>query len=170
MLLPVEQQNDMEIANEQRPIGARQAVADGKRISALVIAADERDRLFVTAALEASGWKLRFVRDAFEAGAALAAESIPVVIMDGDAQVPSWRDLLARLSGTEPARIIIFFRQADERLWAEVFNLGAYDLLPKPLNLDELTWVARSALSERNACADSAASAVVVEGSTWNGY
>lgn len=141
------------MVSEKQSIMARQSVPDHDGVAALVITADESDQLFMTAVLEAWRWKLHFANDEFEARAVLAAESIPVVIMDGDAQAPSWRELLEQVSGSEAAKapkVIIISRVVDERLWAEVLNLGGYDLLPKPFDATELAWVLRSALSEQN--------------------
>lgn len=141
------------MVSEKHSIMAEQSAPERESATALVIAAEDSDRLFMTTAVEGSRWKLHFVHDGFEACAVLAAEFIPIVIMDGDAEASSWRELLERMSGSEAApapKVIIISRVVDERLWAEVLNLGAYDLLPKPLDADEVAWVVRSALSERN--------------------
>ena len=42
-------------------------------------------------------------------------------------------------------RPIVFSANADERLWAEVLNWGAYDLLALPLDAKEVKWVTDSA-------------------------
>jgi len=34
--------------------------------------------------------------------------------------------------------LIVTSRLADDRLWAEALNLGAYDVLAKPFNRDEV--------------------------------
>jgi DNA-binding NtrC family response regulator len=41
--------------------------------------------------------------------------------------------------------LIVTDRLADERLWAEVLNLGGYDLLLKPFDPEELLRVVSSA-------------------------
>lgn len=62
--------------------------------------------------------------------AVLCAQSLP----DG-----SWRDLTAAAAAMkEPPAVIVASRLADERLWAEVLNLGGYDLLAVPLVENEL--------------------------------
>jgi FixJ family two-component response regulator len=43
-------------------------------------------------------------------------------------------------------------RHADERLWAEVLNLGGYDLLAKPLEGDEVSRVVEMACRHGRAC------------------
>lgn len=39
---------------------------------------------------------------------------------------------------SQPPKLIVASRLADERLWAEVLNLGGYDLLVKPFVADEV--------------------------------
>jgi DNA-binding NtrC family response regulator len=158
---------------KKRSINARQSAGEHNGAAALVFATDQADRDCLNAVFEASRWKLHFARDGFDVRAVLAAEFIPVVIIEDDAQAPSWRELLELISGLEasPApKLIVVSGLVDERLWAEVLNLGGYDLLPKPLDADELAWVVRSALSERNGSSGSARPAGVVERSAWNGY
>ena len=60
----------------------------------------------------------------------LTASTLP----DGD-----WRDLLHFSLGLwRPPRLIVFCTQADERLWAEVLNLGGFDLLLTPFRSEEV--------------------------------
>jgi DNA-binding response OmpR family regulator len=40
---------------------------------------------------------------------------------------------------------VVVSRNADERLWAEVLNLGGYDLLLKPYNANEVRRTIRGA-------------------------
>ena len=69
-------------------------------------------------------------------------------------------DRLENAAGSlqDPPSLVVTSRLADERLWAEVLNLGAYDLLARPFNKNELTrtvalawqhWVNRHGLSAR---------------------
>ncbi|MBZ5625764.1 MAG: hypothetical protein LAQ69_44800 [Acidobacteriia bacterium] len=51
----------------------------------------------------------------------------------------SWKDLLHEIQDlVNPPPLIVADRLADERLWAEVLNVGAYDLLIKPFDDAEL--------------------------------
>jgi hypothetical protein len=49
--------------------------------------------------------------------------------------------------------VVFMSRAADERLWAEMLNLGAFDLLMKPLLAAEVGWVIDSAVHRRRALA-----------------
>ncbi len=160
------------MVHQELSIRARQSVPERDGAAVLVITTDVRDRLFMTAALEALRWKLHFAQDGSEARALLAAQSIPVVIMDSDAQAPSWRELLEQMPEAEASpgpKFIVVSRQADERLWAEVLNLGGYDLLPKPLDVDEVTRVIRTALWEGNVTHGPARPAEIKEQFACNG-
>lgn len=63
------------------------------------------------------------------------------ILADGD-----WRDLLNDLQGErQMPPLIVSSRVADDRLWAEVLNLGGYDLLTKPFAATEVSRVVRLA-------------------------
>jgi DNA-binding response OmpR family regulator len=51
----------------------------------------------------------------------------------------TWIDMLEELRLLRNAPpLIVTSRLADEKLWAEALNLGAYDVLAKPFDLSEL--------------------------------
>src|SRR5947208_1062918 len=66
-----------------------------------------------------------------------------------------WKDLLRHLWTMEfPPALVVADRLADERLWAEVLNLGGYDLLTKPFVEKEVIHVLSTACrSEKNSLA-----------------
>ena len=55
----------------------------------------------------------------------------------------SWRDLFQFLATKlkNPPPLVVVSRQADEALWAEVLNLGGYDVLTKPFDGEEVNRV-----------------------------
>jgi DNA-binding response OmpR family regulator len=68
--------------------------------------------------------------------------SCPVIICERDLPPDSWKDLLEytqRLAN--PPSVIVSSRLADEWLWAEALNLGAYDVLAKPFDRTEIVRV-----------------------------
>ena len=72
---------------------------------------------------------------------------ISLVICERDLPDGDWRDMLSQMSDLLPAaRLVVASRLADERLWAEVLNLGGYDVLAKPFSAEEVTHVIESAL------------------------
>jgi len=69
-----------------------------------------------------------------------------LIVCDSDLPDGSWRDFLASAEVAEMAPLIVTSRLADERLWAEVLNLGGYDLLAKPFDQSEVIRVIDMAL------------------------
>jgi CheY-like chemotaxis protein len=70
---------------------------------------------------------------------ALRETPIPIVIYDCDVSLGSWGEMLERISLLpDPPLFIVTSRLADDRLWAEALNLGAWDVLAKPFEADEV--------------------------------
>jgi DNA-binding NtrC family response regulator len=121
--------------------------------STLLITASTSEQIFVAAALGSLRCTVCFADSRAEAFAILGATPISLVIVDGDAQAFSWREFLKQgpLAGkSSRPLVIVLSRFADDRMHAEIVNLGAYDLLPRPLMTDDLVWAVQSALSHMN--------------------
>jgi len=64
---------------------------------------------------------------------------IPVVLCDCEVSSGTWGEMLDDLSRfPDPPLLIVTSRLADERLWAEALNLGAWDVLAKPFDAGEV--------------------------------
>lgn len=64
---------------------------------------------------------------------------VPIVICEADLLPGSWREMLRHISHLpDPPLLIVSSRFADERLWAEALNLGAFDVLAKPFDATEV--------------------------------
>jgi DNA-binding NtrC family response regulator len=71
-----------------------------------------------------------------------------IVLCEHDLSPGSWKELLDFVEGLPaPPLVIVTSRVADERMWAEVLNLGGYDVLAKPLNSEEVIRTITSAWS-----------------------
>jgi len=82
------------------------------------------------------------------AKSALQRGRMSIVMCEHDLSPGSWKELLdfvQRLPAPPP--VIVTSRMADERMWAEVLNLGGYDVLAKPLNSEEVVRTVTSAWS-----------------------
>lgn len=74
---------------------------------------------------------------------------IPIVLCDDDS---NWRRLLEEFRELpEPPCLIVTSRLADDRLWSEALNLGAYDVLAKPFERSEVVRVLTMAWMRWNA-------------------
>ncbi len=79
---------------------------------------------------------------------ALKQWRISIVLCEHDLSPGSWKELLdfaERLPA--PPQVIVTSRVADERMWAEVLNLGGYDVLARPFNSEEVIRTVTSAWS-----------------------
>lgn len=64
---------------------------------------------------------------------------VPVVLTERDLPDGSWKDVLEVLTSEQKGgALIVISRYADELLWAEVLNLGGYDVLQKPFETNEV--------------------------------
>jgi DNA-binding response OmpR family regulator len=88
-------------------------------------------------------WRLLTARDCREAWRLLHRESVDVVV--AEAEFPdgiAWRDLIHEIAEMHGCQaVVVASRLADDNLWAEVLNLGGYDLLAKPFDREELVRV-----------------------------
>jgi DNA-binding response OmpR family regulator len=76
----------------------------------------------------------------------LQESRIPVVLCEADLGRDTWKRLLDRLPQLDqPPLLIVGSRAADDSLWAEALNLGAYDVLIKPLEPAEVMRTLNSA-------------------------
>ena len=78
--------------------------------------------------------------------ARLRAGRIPIVLCDDDAHPQAWREILraCRLLSPPPC-LIVTSRRAGDRLWMELLEEGAFDLLSKPLDPSDVMRTLHSA-------------------------
>jgi DNA-binding response OmpR family regulator len=111
-------------------------------ISVLVATTQAEDMTSLRHILHHRGWNLSSCSTASEA-AEKASEIRPaILICERELPDGSWRDVLQRVEATgNPPLLLVVSRYADESLWAEVLNLGGYDVLLKPFDRAEVTRV-----------------------------
>jgi FixJ family two-component response regulator len=78
-----------------------------------------------------------------EASTKLSAPTLaavpPVILCEEILCDGTWKDLLLLTQEMPvPHNLIVTASNADDRLWAEVLNLGAYDVLQKPFRAQEV--------------------------------
>ena len=87
-----------------------------------------------------SQWTLTATPTVALALSAIREMPVPILICSCDDRSDSWKELLEAFpSLAHPPLLIVTSRMADERLWAEALNLGAYDVLAKPFDRHEVT-------------------------------
>lgn len=76
---------------------------------------------------------------------------ISVVLCERDLISGTWIDILTHIQPMpNPPSLIVTSRLADDRLWAEALNLGAWDVLAKPFDRCEVLRSVRSAWQHWN--------------------
>jgi DNA-binding response OmpR family regulator len=112
--------------------------------STLVVSPDERDEQVLSGMLGNQSWRVSSARTFREALRVLGDKHHPTVIAC-EQELPdgSWRDLFEFLETRleNPPPLVVVSRQADEALWAEVLNVGGYDVLTKPFDGEEVSRV-----------------------------
>jgi DNA-binding NtrC family response regulator len=84
-------------------------------------------------------WTLFPIRTLASAAAALRQEEVPIIISECDLLPGSWREMLEHISFLpDPPLLIVTSRLADDYLWAEALNLGAWDVIAKPFDATEV--------------------------------
>jgi len=116
-------------------------------VSALMVGAADADQAKVEAIFLARGWKLGRAQTREEARVFMKHTPVRLVITETGLPGGGWRGLLEDLrQNLDPPVLVVTARLADESLWAEVLNMGGYDVLAKPLDTEEVTRVVSAAM------------------------
>lgn len=101
------------------------------------------DHALLPQILEHPHWRWQRSQGCREALRLLNSGEVTVVICERDQPDGCWRDLLRCATALPlPPSLVVCSRLADECLWAEVLNLGGYDVLVKPFDREEVLRVA----------------------------
>jgi len=116
----------------------------------LLISPSAQDHVFLRNVFESLGRRLLTACSRAEAQPLLDCPGLSLILTERDLPDGSWKDVLAEAESRRPAPLVIVTsRLADDRLWAEVLNLGGYDVLAKPLDAQEAVRVLNLAWHHR---------------------
>jgi DNA-binding response OmpR family regulator len=119
-----------------------QAVSQ-RAVKVLLISPFDEDHQHLRDLLKHSNWQQYEARTQRESFEFLRKNVTPVVICESELPDGGWQDVLAQLDRMQsPPMLVVTSRMADDRLWSEVLNLGGYNVLAKPLNMQEVFHVA----------------------------
>jgi len=92
------------------------------------------------------GWRLFEAHDRRRAMQYLERHQVQVVLAESEMPSWNWRKVLSDIRRlAQPPQLIVTSRTADDYLWAEVLNIGGFDVLPQPLERDEVERVIAAA-------------------------
>jgi len=144
---------------------ARQPIESPDQPAAfLLVSPCPHDHLVLAGILKGPDWQCHKSQGCREALELLERHPVAVLLCERDQPDGCWHDLLeATAKHAPPPSLIVYSRLADEYLWAEVLNLGGYDVLIKPFDRDEVLRVADSAWrSWKRRCAELAAAQAAI--------
>jgi len=117
-----------------------------QEIRILSVSSTEEDHAAIFHILDELPFVVTPARSCREAASALSLGQFGIILCESDLPDGTWLEILNQISGVrERPLLIVTSRLADEFLWAEVLNLGGYDLLAKPFSRQEVRHVLTSA-------------------------
>ncbi len=115
------------------------ATAANEILTVLSLSPLEEDHSSLEGILGHTRWTLLKADRLPTAWAFLQKYDISVVVSERDLMPGTWIDMLKHLQPMpHPPSLIVSSRLADEHLWSEALNLGAWDVLPKPFDRSEV--------------------------------
>lgn len=134
-------------------------LSENSVVSVLSVMPTNEDHQTLSLMLSPSSWKLYKTQTVRAAVAQLRKHRrIPVVLCERDLSPGSWKEVLQHVQSlSDPPLLVVASQFADERFWAEALNLGAYDVLVKPFDAEEVNrtftsaWMRWRNLQERTA-------------------
>jgi DNA-binding NtrC family response regulator len=124
--------------NSEAPLAVSQNV-----VKVLLISPFDDDHQHLRDILKHSNWQQHDARTQSESFEFLRENVTPVVICESELPDGTWQDVLSHFDRMQcPPFLVVTSRMADDRLWSEALNLGAYNVLAKPLDAKEVFHVA----------------------------
>jgi DNA-binding response OmpR family regulator len=112
------------------------------RVHVLAVSPFESDHTSLSHIFGHTAWEFDTARTLQQASVKLfGTKSLvsPLVLCDEVLPDGSWKDMLRLMQKQpDPNYLIVTSPNADDHLWAEVLNLGAYDVLAKPFHSTEV--------------------------------
>jgi DNA-binding response OmpR family regulator len=110
--------------------------------------ADAQARGVLKEAADRKNWGIQFTNSCEEAWMIANRLTAPVILCDRDLPETEWRQAVLTLAALPHRPIVILLSEvADEYLWSELFRIGGFDILAKPLRTKDVRRAVKLALS-----------------------
>jgi len=111
----------------------------GKSITVLAVNPSTEELTALRSIFLEANWTFHSVSSLKEARSWIKRGPTPVIICECRLPDGNWQILIQETQGCpRPPRFIVSSRLADDRLWAEVLNLGGHDVLGTPFEPHEV--------------------------------
>jgi DNA-binding NtrC family response regulator len=105
----------------------------------LAITPNQKDQNFLRDLLEHYGWNLQKAHTCCEALKLLSLDPPPVLICESRLPDGTWLEILSQsVVLPDSPRVIVAAPTIDDRLRAHIIKMGAYNVLSKPLDRNEV--------------------------------
>jgi DNA-binding NtrC family response regulator len=113
----------------------------------LCISPNAEDHRVLSSMLADSSWRIVLAKTCRDGGARLSQIPVSVIFCEQTLPDGSWHDVLGYVAADgSDVPLVVTARLADEYLWAEVLNLGGFDVLAKPFCKREVLHTITSAI------------------------
>ena len=130
--------------------GLRTAAKDNIMDARILLVVSDRNRFRIRTFLEQERLVVTSADGLQDAQRLLSGLTYDLVLVDAELSDGSWLDLLEFILDTKKAcEMIVCSRLGDGRLWAEVFQRGAYDLIAEPYEQQQVLRIVQGALDGR---------------------
>ncbi len=125
-------------------------------LTMIAVLGEEGDREVVATFCRHYHWEVLFLKTCQEALSLVDDLKPQIILMDRDAAGADWRAEMSSLaSASSGACIMLVSRVVDDQLWNEVVLNGGYEVLPKPIQREEVSRAVRLAWSYWSSAANS---------------
>ncbi|HEY1342312.1 MAG TPA: response regulator [Bryobacteraceae bacterium] len=121
------------------------ADAPNSPIGILSISPTREDHAAVRGVCHGASYQVATAETCHQALRRLIRGGISVVVCERELPDGGWHDVLHGTQSLGSPLLVVTSRLADDRLWAEVLNLGGFDVIAKPFVESELRRVLESA-------------------------
>jgi DNA-binding response OmpR family regulator len=113
-----------------------------ENIAILLVSPHSEDQAALKQILQHGAWSISICATVSDALPLIRSLAPCLIVCERELSDGNWKTILAASEASaQPPLVLVTSRHADETLWAEVLNLGGYDVLLKPFDRREVTRV-----------------------------
>lgn len=126
----------------------------------LFVSPRREDATTLSSMLRSLSVPIEYVADLTHARVMIRDGNYPVILTEANLRDGTWLDVLDLAYRVTPrSEVIVTDAAADARFWAEVLNMGAYDLIAQPFATGEVQRILSNACARASSGAKAAAAA-----------